>query len=208
MTDFLVAATNEIHSIQSARGQQPLTPEDLVKIYRIACNTLKRLEEDSEFRDSLVRLKLLTSEQQLEARNILREPGRFAQFVDAEQNLMLAAGLNIVTWGGLNQTLHEVRKDAAAATIPTPEQVCDHVRDFRKYACKVSGELDQASTHQSRVARTRRAATAIGQGVAAVAVAKVNLSLLAISLGWAAPLSAASVTLGYEAAKTFYKKLF
>jgi hypothetical protein len=205
--DYFVSATNDIHRIIRERGQNPLTFADVVRLYRIACGALASLVDDSEFHDSIERLRHFTRSQQAEAKAILRETGRFAQFVEVERKMLLSADVNVVTCGGLIQTLHTIRERAAASPIPSPEQVLQDVRNLRLYVCKTSADLDQQAGRRAAAQRIRNGATIVAEGVAGIGVAKLNLGLFAASFGLAAPLSLASAAVGYEAAKVALKKL-
>ena len=198
--DILAQAINQIHTSaeQAARERDPKRRRDHLRAGAItACRAYRSLSYP-EIADGEQAIAAVSEEVRALAREFLTDDSLFANLVDAEVDLLRVAGV-------FEAPAVEIREEfmALRERIDTDGSLdlARSIATLRDYVCtELPGVLAADDRHDENRSRLKTA----GLGLAGAASVAPNLALLPV----AAPLSVASVGLGFAAVGAALARFF
>jgi hypothetical protein len=191
--NYLVKAANDMFEILS-RQTEP-TSKDLSQFFAIGCSTLKRLEQDEEFKEVVDHFGSEWKQNQ-DVVAIIADVRHFTEgFLQIERKVMLAAGLDDCTWSELHCAAEAVRKYVVQTGV-NGTRLMTAVMYVREMACDIAADLSNKGVGDVTRRRALNAVGRVAMGVGGAAMIGVNASSLALTIGLSAAGSAVSAAIG------------
>lgn len=186
---YLIKTTNAIFEIHSK--SMDLDEEQLIEITARACNTLKRLQNDPNFKQDLEKMVSLLPDYQDQQKELSRNLTQFLDsFLRPEIELLQEAGLSetaIIIISNSQSYLHESLNETV-----TPEEILASLDELQNEICTAAEDLNEAREERINKKRMWGNITRWAKGIG-------GLSVIVINAGGSVPtgtLSTASFTLG------------
>jgi hypothetical protein len=200
---YLIEAANVMKlRLNQAEAHPEQAEDNLGEASVIGCDTLRRLSEDENFRQTLERMVETRTRIGQDFRIVTDDLAHFEFFLGVERDLLVRGGLSEELADELIQecrnVLENVKRRQAA-----PREILDSVYSIRDRTCELSASLVQRrreAIEREREARERAQTTRMLRRAVMViggaAIVGINVSALAATLGVSAVGSAVSQALG------------
>jgi len=192
--DYFVTATNSIFRTLS-HDLTPTLPE-LREAFVVGCNALIRVQEEGAFLKAVNLLSQRVPAAKRDAEEIVTNIEHFmTHFLVIEESVMVAGGINQVTWARLSALAKDVRAEVTLGILDG-ERLLRIVRELRIVTCKIASQLETAVHGSEDWKRAARLLLKLGAGLGGATMIFVNAGGAAATLGLSAAGSVVSGILG------------
>jgi hypothetical protein len=189
-TDYVVSATNQIHSILIETYEPD--QKDLERVFAIGCHTLQRVSGQLEVLYDLRKMAITQEKYWAEYKEICENVHYFNEhFLHLERDALIKAGVSITARDLLLEHASALRKIIKDFRI-NPETIHANISELRDATCDIAKDVHNYPLKRKEKNQMIKWLKRLGAGIGGVALIGINASAIALSAGFSAPMMAVS----------------
>jgi|SRR5215211_8532764 len=190
MREYLAEVTNQIFFYVNEAESHPDDDErenNLILAAGLGCTTFRRLHDDPQFREYVVRCAKKYSENQenSEVKERREDSARLKFFMEQETEVLIRAGVRLSIARELTDTVLQMKKQYGSEELKyrSPEEIYSLVAKHRDSSCNTWKELQELRSRKNKRNAVRRIGLGIGGAAVIAGNAAVDAGVIGLTFG-------------------------